>query len=128
MPCPYLKRGLFKAKCSLINKTVDLSKYPCLSENFETCPIYREKILMVSEKKEETKKFVEQSGKANNSSETKKSEEKEGLEVKTKVEADINCERCLFYSSMTQRCVKLGIKVKDPGNPPCGGKYFTEVG
>ncbi|OYT29676.1 MAG: hypothetical protein B6U94_07510 [Thermofilum sp. ex4484_79] len=30
-----------------------------------------------------------------------------------------NCLNCIFYSSITKRCIKLGIEIRDPSNPPC---------
>ncbi len=30
-----------------------------------------------------------------------------------------SCLNCVFYSSITKRCLKLGIEIRDPSNPPC---------
>ena len=39
-----------------------------------------------------------------------------------------NCLKCLYYSSMTKRCVKLNVKVENPSKPPCEGRLFKPVG
>jgi len=30
-----------------------------------------------------------------------------------------NCTGCVFYSAIRKRCLKLGIEITDPSNPPC---------
>ncbi len=36
----------------------------------------------------------------------------------------VNCSDCVFFSKMTNKCIKLKVKVEDPNEPPCGGKEF----
>ena len=49
---------------------------------------------------------------------------KETKKEMKKTDLGARCDKCVFYSALTGRCVKLGVKVTNPLAPPCNGKSF----
>jgi hypothetical protein len=93
--------------------------WECIKGKYVNCPIYKRAPNVNWEEKDEKVKVR-----------LTKTEEGEDLVI-IKAEDDAqysNCLDCVFYSIVTGRCVKLKVKVRDPSNPPCGGKYFKNKG
>ncbi len=117
-PCPYLEITRKGAICKVTNKTVE-KPWECIKGKYVECPIYKRASEEVKETEEAEEERVELTT-------DEKGEEVVVIRNESgseKVEK-ITCEECIFYSSVTGRCVKLKVKVEDPSNPPCEGKYF----
>ena len=115
--CPYGEKKGFAVYCRLAGKKVSPLKYPCTSEHYEKCPIYVKYAKEVREVREEAPRVAEESAPIG---------ERAGREVQRsaqggfkKPEEARTCHECIFYSELTNMCLKLRIKVDDPNNPPC---------
>ncbi|ABU82608.1 hypothetical protein [Ignicoccus hospitalis] len=116
--CPYGEKKGFAVFCKLINKKVSPLKYPCTSDHYQKCPIYRQYAGAKEEKAEvaETRKEAEE---APPRREPVREEAPPPAGGFKKPEEARTCHECIFYSELTKMCLKLKIKVDDPNNPPC---------
>ncbi|ALU12617.1 hypothetical protein EYM_05760 [Ignicoccus islandicus DSM 13165] len=96
--CPYAKPSFLGVRCEVISNVVNPAKHNCLNDKYVECEIFKKRDEFLGERQ----------GKGTRGGKP-------------------DCRRCLFYSELTGRCVKLGVKVEDPTKPPCKGKEFKEA-
>ena len=118
-PCPYLEIRRDGAFCRVTGKKLE-RPWECIKGKYLECPIFKK--AAEKEEEEETERRVElTTDEKGEEVVVIKKEAKEEVEEKV---AKPNCLDCAFFSNITKLCVKLKVKVEDPNNPPCGGKYF----
>ena len=127
MTCPFADVKGLLVYCKLLKKYVSPLKYPCLS-NYGKCEVIRKNkrcpFLQISENKVSCK-FIKNLVTYfcfSNYKDCPVYIRYVGLRQVRSVTVNgrpKSCLECPFYSKLTNKCVKLKIKVKDPNNPPC---------
>ncbi len=113
-PCPHLKITREGAFCEITNKRLE-RPWECIRGKYVECPIYKRANEEKEEEEERVELVVDEKGRKTVIIREKKSRDEQ---------AQVSCRDCLFYSSVTGKCVKLKVKVENPDEPPCEGKYF----
>ncbi len=128
MTCPFaIVKGLL-VYCKLLKKYVSPLKHPCLF-NYERCEVIREKrkcpYLEISEEKVGCKfigglvTYFCFSNFKDCPVYLRHVSLKQTKTVAVSSKPPKSCTKCPFYSKLTNKCVKLKVRIKDPNNPPC---------
>lgn len=123
--CPYAKvKSIFRKKviCELLGSEVNHKKYPCLSGNYERCPIYEE--FKHREGAKETELIAPTGKEAESDEPLEKMVNEEVVKAKRfydpkKGEEPPTCYDCLYFSPTTRYCLLLRKKVPNPEEPEC---------
>ena len=138
MACPYAEKRGGAVYCKLIGRKVNPLAYPCLSNKYEKCKIYRKHASQAGEERPPQAvtagrpfpprvgvEIAKPAGPERTAAPAMPTAtpsrggtgRTRGLTLEGKPAS--NCLECIYYGRNTGICLLLGVEVRDPYDPPC---------